>query len=196
MDMRTLKNLIHLITVSEVDEIEVAEQDQKFRVVKATPKVPAWQRWPDSLPALEHVLGPSPVLRQPAAEAQAPQTAQPLVPRATPVQQPDSHSPRSSASVVAPPASTTALAATPACKPAARHVVTSPIVGRFYAGTGPAAKLGIKLGTHVREGEPLCVVEALKIPNRIKAGRSGKIAEILCENGQAVEYGQPLLVIE
>ena len=90
-----------------------------------------------------------------------------------------------------------ALLASPACKPAAaRHVVTSPIVGRFYAGAGPAAKLGIKLGAQVREGEPLCVVEALKIPNRIKAGRSGKIAEILCENGQAVEYGQPLLVIE
>jgi acetyl-CoA carboxylase biotin carboxyl carrier protein len=70
------------------------------------------------------------------------------------------------------------------------------MVGRFYSGAGSAAKMGIKLGAQVRAGEPLCVIEALKIPTLIEAARSGMIAEIFCQNGDAVEYGQPLLIIE
>jgi len=54
----------------------------------------------------------------------------------------------------------------------------------------------VEIGSQIKEGEPICIIEAMKIMNEIEADKSGRIAEILCENGQAVEFGQPLFVIE
>jgi acetyl-CoA carboxylase biotin carboxyl carrier protein len=76
------------------------------------------------------------------------------------------------------------------------HVVKSPMVGTFYRASSPGANAFVELGQQVKEGEPICIIEAMKIMNEIEADKSGRIAEILAENGQAVEFGQPLFIIE
>ena len=87
-------------------------------------------------------------------------------------------------------------AVAPAPVVAAGHVVKSPMVGTFYRSASPGAKVFVKVGDTVKEGETLCIIEAMKILNEIEADKSGTVTQILCENGQAVEYGQPLFVIE
>ena len=76
------------------------------------------------------------------------------------------------------------------------HVVKSPMVGTFYRASSPGAKPFVEIGDTIKEGETICIVEAMKILNEIEADNSGKVTQILVENGQAVEYGQPLYVIE
>lgn len=76
------------------------------------------------------------------------------------------------------------------------HVVKSPMVGTFYRAASPGAKSFAEIGSTIKAGETICIVEAMKILNEIEADISGTITQILCENGQAVEYGQPLFVIE
>ena len=76
------------------------------------------------------------------------------------------------------------------------HAVKSPMVGTFYRAASPGAKAFAEVGQQVKEGEPICIIEAMKIMNEIEADKSGTITQILCENGQAVEFGQPLFIIE
>ena len=76
------------------------------------------------------------------------------------------------------------------------HAVKSPMVGTFYRSASPGASPFIEVGSVVKEGETICIIEAMKILNEIEADKSGTITKILCENGQAVEYGQPLFMIE
>ncbi len=76
------------------------------------------------------------------------------------------------------------------------HVVKSPMVGTFYRASSPGAKSFVEVGSAVKEGETICIIEAMKILNEIEADKSGTISRIFGENGQAVEYGQPLFVIE
>ena len=76
------------------------------------------------------------------------------------------------------------------------HTVKSPMVGTFYRSASPGAKVFVEIGDSIKEGETVCIIEAMKILNEIEADKSGTVTQILCENGQAVEYGQPLFVIE
>jgi len=76
------------------------------------------------------------------------------------------------------------------------HVVKSPMVGTFYRSASPGSEPFIEIGSAVKVGDPICIIEAMKIMNEIEADAAGTIREILCENGQAVEFGQPLFVIE
>jgi acetyl-CoA carboxylase biotin carboxyl carrier protein len=76
------------------------------------------------------------------------------------------------------------------------HVVTSPMVGTFYRASSPGGKPLVEVGSSVKEGEPVCIIEAMKIMNEIEATHAGTITKVLCENGQPVEFGQPLFVIE
>lgn len=78
----------------------------------------------------------------------------------------------------------------------AGHTVKSPMVGTFYRASSPGAKPFVEVGDTIKEGETICIVEAMKILNEIEADKSGTVTQILAENGQAVEYGQPLYVIE
>jgi acetyl-CoA carboxylase biotin carboxyl carrier protein len=98
------------------------------------------------------------------------------------------------------PATTAPNAAPAAELPApaapAGHIVKSPMVGTFYRSSSPGAKAFVEVGSQVKEGETICIIEAMKILNEIEADKSGTITRILGENGQAVEYGQPLFVIE
>ncbi len=76
------------------------------------------------------------------------------------------------------------------------HVVKSPMVGTFYRSASPGAKAFADVGSQIKEGEPICIVEAMKIMNEIESDKTGVVTQILVENGHAVEYGQPLFVIE
>lgn len=76
------------------------------------------------------------------------------------------------------------------------HTVKSPMVGTFYRSASPGAKAFVEIGDSIKAGETVCIIEAMKILNEIEADKSGTVKQILCENGQAVEYGQPLFVIE
>ena len=88
-------------------------------------------------------------------------------------------------------------AAAPAAAPVETgHVVKSPMVGTFYRASSPNAKPFAEVGQTIKEGEAICIIEAMKIMNEIEADKSGTITKVLCENGQAVEFGQPLFVIE
>ena len=91
--------------------------------------------------------------------------------------------------------------AAPAAAPAAvevapGHTVKSPMVGTFYRSSSPGAKAFVEVGSVVKEGETICIIEAMKILYEIEADKSGTITRALCDNGQAVEYGQPLFIIE
>ena len=70
------------------------------------------------------------------------------------------------------------------------------MVGTFYRSASPGAKPFVEVGHAVKQGETICIIEAMKILNEIEADKAGTITQILCENGQAVEYGQPLFIIE
>jgi acetyl-CoA carboxylase biotin carboxyl carrier protein len=101
------------------------------------------------------------------------------------------------------PAPSQAPAAAPAAAPVAAapvvepgHIVKSPMVGTFYRSSNPGAKPMAEVGQAVKEGDPLCIIEAMKIMNEIEADKSGTVTKVLAENGQAVEFGQPLFVIE
>lgn len=98
--------------------------------------------------------------------------------------------------VVAPPEVKAAAAAAPAAEPSPEgHVVKSPMVGTFYRAASPDAKPFVEVGEVVKEGQTICIVEAMKLMNEIEADASGTVKAILVENGQPVEYGQPLFVI-
>lgn len=97
--------------------------------------------------------------------------------------------PQAAAAVVAP--------AVPAVAEAPKgHTVKSPMVGTFYRAASPGANPFVEIGTQVKEGQTICIIEAMKILNEIEADKSGTVTRILGENGQAVEYGQPLFIIE
>lgn len=113
-----------------------------------------------------------------------------------------------SASMVAPapamPAPVPAAAAPAAAEAASTaapalpsgHVITSPIVGSFYRAPAPGAPPFVEVGQRVKVGDTLCVIEAMKMMNQIESDKDGVVAAILVENGQPVEYGQPIFVIE
>lgn len=114
-----------------------------------------------------------PVLAQPMAMAAAPvAAAAPAVAAAAP----------------------TAAAPAPAAETG--HIVKSPMVGTFYRASSPSAKPFAEVGQAVKEGQAVCIIEAMKIMNEIEADKAGTITKILVENGQPVEFGQPLFVIE
>ncbi len=76
------------------------------------------------------------------------------------------------------------------------HVVKSPMVGTFYRASSPGAKPLAELGQAIKAGEPVCIIEAMKIMNEIECDQTGTVTKVFCENGQPVEFGQPLFIIE
>ena len=103
--------------------------------------------------------------------------------------------------VAAAPVATAPAVAAPAAAPAeapapSGHLVKSPMVGTFYRASSPGAAAFVEVGSQVKAGDTICIIEAMKILNEIEADKAGTVTQILAENGQAVEYGQPLFVIE
>ena len=100
------------------------------------------------------------------------------------------------APVAAPVAAAPAIAAVPVEEKISGHIVKSPMVGTFYRSASPGSAAFVEIGQSVSNGQTLCIIEAMKILNQIEADKSGKIKQILVENGHPVEYGQPLFIIE
>lgn len=107
------------------------------------------------------------------------------------------------APVAAAPVALAAPAAAPATAPATPaeeviegHVLNSPMVGSFYRAPSPGASTFVEVGSKVSVGDTLCIIEAMKLLNQIEADKGGTIKAILVENGQPVEYNQPLFIIE
>jgi acetyl-CoA carboxylase biotin carboxyl carrier protein len=96
----------------------------------------------------------------------------------------------------APPAPAAANGAEAAPAAPAGQVIKSPMVGTFYRSASPGSKPFLEIGSVVKQGDPACIIEAMKIMNEIESDCSGKVVQILCENGQAVEFGQPLFIVE
>lgn len=88
------------------------------------------------------------------------------------------------------------LAAPAAAPVPTGHAVKSPMVGTFYRAASPGAKPFAEVGATIKEGDPICIIEAMKIMNEIEADKSGVIKQVMCEDGQAVEFGQILYIIE
>jgi acetyl-CoA carboxylase biotin carboxyl carrier protein len=167
MEVRELKTLLALMQDFGLVELEIEDKKGKVRLVRAG--VPA--------------------------SASAPPVAAPLPPKVT-----------AKGSSVIP-------AARAAEKPAAAMVngargqappvltenqklVSSPMVGTFYRAASPDANPFVEEGDSVRKGQPLCIIEAMKMMNEIEAEAGGRVVQILCENGQPIEYGQPLMILE
>ena len=102
------------------------------------------------------------------------------------------------AAAAAPAAPTTVTGGAPAAaaRRANEHVVAAPMVGTFYGSASPGAKPFVEIGTEVKEGQVLCIIEAMKMMNQIESDKAGKITAIMATNGDPVEFGQPLFVIE
>ena len=98
-------------------------------------------------------------------------------------------------------AAATASAALPAAESAPKprpneHVITAPMVGTFYASPSPGAKAFVDIGDEIKVGQVLCIIEAMKMMNQIEADKAGRITSVMAQNGDPVEFGQPLFVVE
>jgi acetyl-CoA carboxylase biotin carboxyl carrier protein len=94
-----------------------------------------------------------------------------------------------------------AAAAAPVEAPAARprpneHVITAPMVGTYYSAPSPGAKAFVEIGDEVKVGQVLCIIEAMKMMNQIESDKAGRVTSIMARNGDPVEFGQPLFVVE
>ena len=89
-----------------------------------------------------------------------------------------------------------AVAPEPVATAPAGHAVKSPMVGTFYRSSSPGSSPFVEVGSVIKEGDTICIIEAMKILNEIESDKSGTVTSILSDNGQAVEYGQPLFIIE
>jgi acetyl-CoA carboxylase biotin carboxyl carrier protein len=119
--------------------------------------------------------------------------------QAAPMMQPammPSYGPAPATAAGAPAAPGAAKAAEPAVEEPTGHVVKSPMVGTFYRSAQPGAAPFADIGTELAPGQTICIIEAMKLLNEIEADVGGRVKAILVENGQPVEYGQPLFVLE
>jgi acetyl-CoA carboxylase biotin carboxyl carrier protein len=97
---------------------------------------------------------------------------------------------------VAAPAAAPAAAAPAAAAPKPDHTVTAPMVGTFYSAASPGAKPFVDIGSEVNVGDTLCIIEAMKMMNQIESDKAGRVTAVLVKNGDPVEFGQPLFIIE
>jgi acetyl-CoA carboxylase biotin carboxyl carrier protein len=94
------------------------------------------------------------------------------------------------------PVAAAPAAAAPAAAAKADHTVTAPMVGTFYTAATPGAKAFVDIGSEVNVGDTLCIIEAMKMMNQIEADKAGRVTAVLVKNGDPVEFGQPLFIIE
>ena len=167
LDVDALRQVIEILETSEVTRLEWTKGDERLFIRRASPGA--------QLMAAAHApAGPGVTVAAAPAPVQVPVQSIPVAAQgAAPAQ----------------------AAAAPAPEKAG-EVVTSPFVGTFYRSPAPDQPSFVEVGSVVRKGQTLCIVEAMKLMNEIESEFSGKITEILVENGQPVEFGQPLFRIE
>lgn len=167
MKVEQVLQLIQAVSDSELTEFKYEEDGVKLSLKKTEGKIVQVQA---------PVAAPAVVQAAPAVIPAAPAATAPLAP--------------------APEAAPAAGEASAAEEAPAGNIVKSPLVGTFYAAPAEDAEPFVKVGDSVKEGQVLAIVEAMKLMNEIESDFTGTVAEILVENGQAVEYGQPLFVIK
>jgi acetyl-CoA carboxylase biotin carboxyl carrier protein len=169
MDIRKIKKLIELLEESGIAEIEIKEGEEAVRISR----MPVGSAIVQPMPA--HAwFGPGP----PGWDGGRGASPMPL---AAPTEA----------------SGQGAAAGESAAKPKPNeHVITAPMVGTFYASPSPGAKPFVEIGDEVKVGQVLCIIEAMKMMNQIEADRAGKITSIMARNGDPVEFGQPLFVVE
>ena len=170
MKVEQVLELVKAVSDSELTEFKYEEDGVKLSLKKTSDKIIQVQA--------------------PAAPAAAPVIAPAVMPAAAPAPVPVP-----AAAPVSAPADAEASAAVSAESEVKGNVVKSPLVGTFYAAPAEDADPFVKVGDSVKEGQVLAIVEAMKLMNEIESDFTGTVTEILVENGQAVEYGQPLFVI-
>lgn len=170
MKVEQVLELVKAVSDSELTEFKYEEDGVKLSLKKTSDKIIQVQA--------------------PAAPAAAPVIAPAVMPAAAPAP-----APVPAAAPVSAPADAEASAAVSAESEVKGKVVKSPLVGTFYAAPAEDADPFVKVGDSVKEGQVLAIVEAMKLMNEIESDFTGTVTEILVENGQAVEYGQPLFVI-
>ena len=153
MDLKLVKNIINLISDSDVDEVSIEEGDFKIKVKK---------RSDSAVQTVQYQMPPQQQTQAAPAQSAPPQPAK------------SAESGDKSDGVV----------------------IKSPIVGTFYEAASPDSDPYVKVGDKVKEGQTLCIVEAMKIMNEIESEFSGTIQEIVAENGSPVEFDQPLFIIK
>jgi acetyl-CoA carboxylase biotin carboxyl carrier protein len=171
IDLDFLRGLIQAVDQSGIDSLEITRAGTRIRVAKTPP--------------------PAPVTLHPGGAREEPRTAvahsvEALVPPGG-----------GGAAASAPAAGQSGAAAPSTAAPAGNHVdVTSPMVGTFYRAPAPEAPPYVEIGSHVRKGQTLCILEAMKLMNELEAEVDGVVREVLVGNGEPVEYGQVLFRIE
>lgn len=168
--MHEIRELIRLIDESQIEEFKIDNEGAKLFIKKATGRAALVTSAPEPAP----VVSPTPA---PAAEP-----AKPVAPAPQAV-------PQETKAAEAPPAQEAALDEN-------LHKIVSPMVGTFYRAPAPDADPYVKEGDRVDEKTVVCIVEAMKLMNEIEAEVRGTIVKILVENGQLVEYGQPLFLVK
>jgi acetyl-CoA carboxylase biotin carboxyl carrier protein len=169
MDIRKIKKLIELLEESGIAEIEIKEGEEAVRISRMPVGGPLVQPMP-----AQAWFGPG----QPGWDGGRGSTPMPLA---------------------APPETAGQGAAAGETAPKAKpneHVITAPMVGTFYASPSPGSKPFVEIGDEVKVGQVLCIIEAMKMMNQIEADRAGRITSIMARNGDPVEFGQPLFVVE
>jgi acetyl-CoA carboxylase biotin carboxyl carrier protein len=182
LDVATLREIVQLLEASEVTRLSWQRGDERLEIRRGPPVGQTTVFHAAAAPLGMPLAGAGALLPQAAA---APVAAAPPAPPAAPP----------------PAAAAAAPAAAPAPAPAASparggQLVTSPFVGTFYRSPGPDQPPFVEVGTVVKKGQVLCIVEAMKLMNEIEAEVAGKVTEVLVENAQAVEFGQALFRIE
>jgi acetyl-CoA carboxylase biotin carboxyl carrier protein len=167
MDIRKIKKLIELLEESGIAEIEIKEGEEAVRISRMPAGGPVMQ----TMPAW---FGPGPHGWD-GGRGAAP------MPLAAPAEAAGQGA---------------ATGETAAKAKSNEHVITAPMVGTFYGSASPGAKPFVEIGDEVKVGQVLCIIEAMKMMNQIEADRAGRITSIMARNGDPVEFGQPLFVVE
>lgn len=171
MNLREVKELIELVSEKGFAEFEIEHQGFRLHICRSK-EPPVIQSTPSSVIISSTVPGaPVPLAPVPLAPVQA------------------------NAAPAAPTAAQTAKAEAAASE-AQLHMIKSPIVGTFYRSASPESEPFVKIGDHIEQDTVVCIIEAMKLMNEIQAETSGEVAKIYVENGQPVEYGQPLFGIK
>lgn len=166
VDLGQLERLLSFMSEHGLEEFEYAHGDLRIRLKKAIPQ-----------------QGAAPVLALPVAQVAAPQAV---------LAQAPANAPQTTATQSGPELAQPAPVAPAA---ADEHIIKSPIVGTFYAGPSPDAGPFVRVGDFVEAGQTVCIIEAMKLMNEIEAEIGGEVARVLVENGQPVEYGEPLFAM-
>jgi acetyl-CoA carboxylase biotin carboxyl carrier protein len=167
MDFKSIQELLRMVNKSDLTEVEIEQKDFKIKITRQLPEMQTF---------VQPNYYPSPAALPPTAPAPG-SLSYPGYPTSSPEPKKDSAGDT--------PETTTGL-----------FEFRSPIIGTFYRSNGPDKEPFVKVGDTINPGQPLCIIEAMKLFNEIESDISGKVVKILIENAQPVEYDQPLFLIE